>query len=310
MFKRFLSAAAAVGVLAAVAHACTIPVYRYALERWELTPYDVVVYHDAPLDAEAKALVQSVAQGPPAANVRVETVDVRKEIPKFFRPMFEKHGANRPRPWVAVRLGDAESKDPPAWIGSLSELKQVVASPARSKVVDRLKVGETAVFVVVESGDETLDSKARALLTRELARLEKAIELPEQSEEGPQLRTGLPLKVAFSIHSISRTDPAEREFIKILLATEEDLETVKGPIAFPIFGRGRALCSLFGEDLSSKQITNVARFLCSECSCQVKELNPGVDLLIPADWRDLLEKAGPPANPRPDTPASMKRKGN
>jgi len=34
------------------AHACTIPVFRYALERWELTAYEIVVYHKAPLRTE------------------------------------------------------------------------------------------------------------------------------------------------------------------------------------------------------------------------------------------------------------------
>src|SRR5262249_42605094 len=58
---------------------------------------------------------------------------------------------------------------------------------------------------------------------------------------------------------------------------------------FPIFGRGRALCSLEGKALAAKDIEEAARFLCGACSCQVKELNPGVDLLIAADWDELIE---------------------
>lgn len=307
--KRWFAALAAVPILAIVAQACSIPVFRYALERWELTPYEFVVFHKDPLDADAKAVVQSISDGP-TANYRVETIDVSKEIPKLYRPLFEKYGKGQTLPWVALRVGDADAKAPPAWSGDLDRerLRSVVASPLRTKIVDRLKLGETAVFVVLESGDRGQDEEATELLTKELTRLEKNIRLPEQTDEGPQLRTALPLKVTFSIMALKRDDPAEQAFIKTLLSTEEELDRVKGPIVLPIFGRGRLLCSLFGEDLNSKQLTNVARFLCSECSCQVKELNPGVDLLISADWRDLLEKAGPPANPRPDTPEPKKRK--
>src|SRR5256885_7319204 len=36
-----------------------------------------------------------------------------------------------------------------------------------------------------------------------------------------------------------------------LLNSEEGLGDVKGPIAFPVFGRGRALCSLHDKDLTN-----------------------------------------------------------
>lgn len=308
--KRFFVAVLAVPVLAALAHACSIPVFRYALERWELTPYEVVVFHKGPLEANAKTLLDAIANGPPTANVRVETVDVTGPISKFYKTMYEKHGKDQPLPWVAVRLSDSDAKALPAWTGKLdaAALKTVISSPTRTKIIDRLKLGETAVFVLLESGDRASDDKAREILTKELAVLEKAIRLPDQTDEGPQLRTGLPLKVAFTILPLKRDDPAEKDFIKTIMSTEEDLDRVKGPIVLPVFGRGRLLCSLFGEDLNAKQIAAVTRFLCSECSCQVKELNPGVDLLMPADWREILDKVGPPAAPRPDTPEPKNRK--
>ncbi|MEI7685918.1 MAG: hypothetical protein WCL32_12900 [Planctomycetota bacterium] len=308
--KRVLIALLAAPIFAMVAHACSIPVFRYALERWELTPYEIVVFHKAPLEADAKALLGSLSMGPPSANVRVETYDLTKDVPKFYQKLFNKFGKDQPLPWVAVRMGDAEATAPLAWSGPLKAeaLRPLISSPAREKLVDHLKRGETAVFMLLECGDRAKDDEARDLLAKELARLEKGIQLPAQSDEGPQLRTGLPLKVVFSILALKRDDPAEHAFIQTILSTEENLDRVKGPIVLPVFGRGRLLCSLFGEDLTAKQIGTVTRFLCSECSCQVKELNPGVDLLIPADWRELLEKAGPPATPRPDTPEPRSRK--
>ena len=41
----------------ASAHTCSIPVFRYALERWIPGPYEVLVYHRGPLsEADRKTL--------------------------------------------------------------------------------------------------------------------------------------------------------------------------------------------------------------------------------------------------------------
>ena len=37
--------------------ACNVPVFRYALERWEADPYEMVVFHREPLTAEQQALL-------------------------------------------------------------------------------------------------------------------------------------------------------------------------------------------------------------------------------------------------------------
>jgi hypothetical protein len=307
---RSFLAACLVLAFAAVAAACTIPVFRYALERWELTPYEIVVFHKAPLPADVRTVLTNLERGQPAVNAAVHVLEVDAALPKPFRTLYEKHGKGQPLPWMAVRLADAEAQAPPAWSGALSvtALRAVLDSPMRRKIVDELKKGTTATFLLLKSGDAEADGEAQKLVEKELTRLEKAIELPEQSEEGPQLRTGLPLKVVFKILPMDRGDPAEDAFLKIVMATEDELDKVKGPILLPVFGRGRLLCSLFGKDIDRSQIAQVARFLCSECSCQVKELNPGVDLMIQADWRDLLEKAGPPAVLRPDRPPLNKLK--
>jgi hypothetical protein len=49
--------------------------------------------------------------------------------------------------------------------------------------------------------------------------------------------------------------------------------------------------ALHGEQLRPIQIERWASFLCDGCSCRVKEANPGVDLLIRADWEEMLETA-------------------
>ncbi len=75
----------------------------------------------------------------------------------------------------------------------------------------------------------------------------------------------------------------------MLLGTERDLAGFKEPLLFPVFGRGRALYALAGKGINRETLDEAATFLIGKCSCQVKELNPGVDLLLAADWDKLVK---------------------
>ena len=57
----------------AAARACTIPVFRYALERWELSPYEVLVFHRGELPAKARPFLATL---PHHANLAIATVDL------------------------------------------------------------------------------------------------------------------------------------------------------------------------------------------------------------------------------------------
>src|SRR5205085_2344114 len=119
---------------------------------------------------------------------------------------------------------------PPVWAGPFSaeRLDSLVDSPARQHIVASLGRGETAVFVLLKGGDADKDKAAERLVTDELRRLEKALKLPAQSRDGPQLRLPLPLQVRFTILPLGREAPEEQGFVRLLLATEEGLEKVKG----------------------------------------------------------------------------------
>ena len=103
------------------------------------------------------------------------------------------------------------------------------------------------------------------------------------------------MRIAFSVYRLSRTDPAEQPLVTMLLNSDTGLE---GPIAFPIFGRGRALWAMAGKGLNAEMISEAGMFLTGACSCEAKELNPGVDLLFAADWEQGLS-APPPKEPVP-----------
>jgi len=61
------------------------------------------------------------------------------------------------------------------------------------------------------------------------------------------------------------------------------------PVVFPVFGRGRILCALAGKAIVAGNLEDAATFLAGPCSCQVKELNPGIDILMAADWDSVVE---------------------
>ncbi len=46
---------------------------------------------------------------------------------------------------------------------------------------------------------------------------------------------------------------------------------------------------MLGKGINAETIQDAAKFLCGACSCLVKRLNPGVDLLMAADWDAILD---------------------
>jgi hypothetical protein len=286
------------------ASACSIPVFRYALERWELSPYELVVFHRGGLSAADQAFLDGL---PRKANLAVTLVDVAGEIGPALRGLWEQQGKPAELPWAVLRPPVGDPKASPIWSGPLepAKLSPVLDSPARHKIVSALCGGDTGVFVLLLSGDPAADEAARGLLQKELAALEKLVKLPEQRDDGPRIRLALPLRVGFTVLPLRRDAPGEAALVRMLLGSEAGLDRVAGPIAFPVFGRGRVLGSLYGKDLDADNLFEVVSFLCGECSCQVKELNPGVDLLIAADWGATFERIGPVAHaPGPEDEAA------
>jgi hypothetical protein len=201
-----------------------------------------------------------------------------------------------------------------AWAGALTlqNVRRMTTSPGREEAARRILRGQSAVWVLLESGDKAKDDAAEKTLNDTLRKLEKTIELPEPvrepwssdllagDEQGAADRPKL--RVEFSVLRLSRKDPAEGFFVSTLVHSEEDLESKEyagEPMAFPIFGQGRALAALVGKGITADNIADMAAFLCGRCSCQVKEQNPGTDMLITADWTAIADGQGAIASPLP-----------
>jgi hypothetical protein len=282
-------------------------VFRYALERWDLAPYEVVVFHRGDLTAEQRTLVGRWEY--PNTNATVKWVNLAEPANADAKQLWHKHGRPEALPWVVVRSAEPGTSMPPVYAGPPDEasLRRVFDSPARRRIVETATEGNSATFILLLSGDPALDEAAAKLVDRELAQLTKRIRLPEQRDDGPRIRLALPLKASFTVVQVRRDDPEEATFVRVLLGTDSDLADIRGPVLFPVFGRGRVLGHLHGNDLNADGVFEVVNFLCGACSCEAKELNPGADLLIAANWNDLFARIGDVGEePKAPPPAAQK----
>jgi len=265
---------------------CNIPVFRYALERWAAAPYEVVAFHRGPLGDEGKAALNVLREG--GANVAVDRIDVSEPVPQKWNDILAKTKLQAPC-MVAVYPGT----DIVAWSGPLSPdaARKLADSPARREVAKRLLEGDSAVWLMLDSGDAAKDDAAATTLDAELKKLVQGLKLPPHAADDPPLLSDVPVRIAFSVLRLKRSDPAETALITMLQNSEAGLE---GPIVYPIFGRGRALWAMAGKGLTPDNIAEAAMFLIGACSCEAKDLNPGLDLLFTADWENGLRAAPPP----------------
>jgi len=279
--------------------ACNVPVFRYALERWPAAPYEVIVFHRGPLTAPEQSARDLLDHAPDMqfANLTVTYVDLSTTTEHSMQKLWT-HQTNAPLPWMIVRYPESESDAPPFWSGPLGaeSIDSLVDSPARREISRRLLKGESAVWVLLESGRKPDDDAVAVLLAAELKKMEATLELPPPAPDDPQLRSTLPVRLAFSVARISRDDPAEQMLVRILLGGEKPAAAASGPIACPIFGRGRMLAALSQKELGPKLIAQACAFVCGACSCEVKDLSPGRDLLLAANWNSIFAS---PAAPEP-----------
>jgi hypothetical protein len=178
-------------------------------------------------------------------------------------------------------------------------VRQLADSPVRRTIRDKLLAGDSAAWVFVDGPDAQQDAAAYQLLRDRLKSLQASIVVPvpdPYANAGQNVLTDLPLKLAFPILRVSRNDPAEKMFLLLLFGASPELVDSKEPVVVPVIGRGRALATLRGKEINAEGIDEVAMFLGGACSCQVKELNPGYDIIMTADWDKELGRhiAKPP----------------
>lgn len=257
--------------------ACEVPVYRYALERWPTEQYlleiDTTGENAGRIYSTVDFLNSTARESGGLTNLDLKLGNVS-----------EHSGAS-----AVLSYGMSDGQSLAVWSGELTEgaARRIVDSPLRRKIAERLGEGQNAVWVVILSGNSERDEAALSTLEHAIAELESRLTLPEAVREIDG--EGLPeLKIDFSLLELSREDPDEEIFAAMLIAGEPDLKNYSDqPIAFPVFGRGRVLYALVGEGIDRNNIRDACAFLVGPCACEIKELSPGMDLLITADWNRL-----------------------
>lgn len=278
--------------------ACSVPVFRYALEHWGADRYEAVVFHRGPLsaadDAGLRRLKEPGRGEGGGANLAVHDIDLSQSPPAEMLDAWKLAGAPE-KPWIVVQPPHAPPLSAPVFSAALDEavVGALLDSPARREIIRRIGQGESAVWLLLESGDKAKDDATAKMLESRLDYLAGVMELPKLDDQ--DIKNGLVsvpdngLRLAFSTLRVARDDPAERALVSMLLASETDLAERPEPMVFPVFGQARVLYALVGAGIAHQNIDRAAAFLVGSCSCEVKEQNPGADLLMAVDWKKVLK---------------------
>ena len=266
------------------ANACSIPVFRYAMERWPADYYEGIVIHKGPLANDDPAAKLLQGEKVEFLNLRVSPIDMSLPETGDLTSLL---GGPIPETLPALVLWYPNSKGraAPLWTGqfTIDAVKALIQSPKRQEIAKRLIAGQTAVWIFVESGNAGKDKAKMQLINQELAAATKQLK-----EMAPMLAEELQVpqvSYEFSILPVSRSDPNEKMFLEMLLKSEPDLNEYSAePIVFPTFGRGRALFALVGEGINTDNLREAIAFITGPCGCEIKMMNPGVDLLMNENW--------------------------
>ncbi len=142
-----LWAAAALVLLPAAALACSVPVFRFALEQWRPDAYQVFIYHDQDLSAEQTQVIERLQRdGSPSggANLQVRLIDLRGELQSGDQERLEQTGVQS-LPQIVVNLprkaGDSETFVGAAELNA-DQVERLINSPARAELSKRLLDGQ------------------------------------------------------------------------------------------------------------------------------------------------------------------------
>ncbi|HXP61802.1 MAG TPA: hypothetical protein VN829_15010 [Dongiaceae bacterium] len=283
--------------------ACNVPVFRYALERWTPDPYVAVVFYREPLQAEQQNLVEALEKAGKegGANLLVLKANVSGDMSAPLRALWRAQ-PQPVLPWLVVRYPAQTGIEPEAWSGPLDAevARTLVDSPARREIARRLFQGDSAVWLLLESGNQEQDDALARTVETESRKLEGTLKLPQPSPGDPPIIADLPLRISFSTLRVARSDPAERFLVAQLVNWNRHGDTATKPMLFPVFGRGRTLPPAIGTAIRSDVLGVISRMVTGPCSCQVKQMNAGFDLLMAMKWDALI--AGRPMK-APEEPA-------
>jgi hypothetical protein len=252
------------------ARACNVPVFRYGLERWPADPYVVSVSSNL-----ARAVLGAVARDHHAnLFVEISPADQQEDIVVRYPTL---DGACYAGKWETGLLN------------------LLFDSPLRRRIAAELLTGVSAVWVMVEGMNTASNDAVFAMIEDRNRAAEKSLKLPEvpdyEDEADGRSRgapvAGIPLKLSFTRHRLSRADPSESLLIRTLVGMDPALADVEAPFLVIVFGRGRAI-TVVPRDVSAGNVDYLNEFLVGPCSCTIKDAHPGEDLPMAVNWEDAV----------------------
>jgi hypothetical protein len=275
-------------------------VFRYALERWPADPYEIMILFErelSPVDQQRlQTLLEASRTASRQANFVVREVDVQSVDDAALKQLWNDHRPQSGEALLAVMYPRTVREAPDRLVVAKrfddQSVERLLDSPVRREVASRLLSGDSAVWIFVPSGDKDQDEIAYRTLVDQARQNQQTLELPPQDEleadEFFRADNPIELRIGFSVVTLDRQDPQEQALLEMLLASETDLEQLNQPMAFPVIGRGRVLYALVGKGIVPETIAIASRFVVGPCSCQVKDQNPGFDLLMSVNWDEKV----------------------
>lgn len=277
--------------------ACSVPVFRYALERWPPSNYQLWLFHQGPLDESQRKLADEldhlIVQGGLPTNVEIQWADVRGTLsPAAAKAWADQKPTSFPHATLLFAPHGAASGVAYAGPAEPEVLRGLLRSPVRQSVAERLLGGDSAVWLLVECGTPAKDDRAYTVVSATLTQMATELKLPEHDPKDGDVRLAegaTPLTISFPVLRVSRQDPAERGLIQLLTAAFTPTPPADQPLVVAIAGQGRAIALLSGDEIDPGYLSAWCEFIAGPCSCQVKAELPGSDLLMHADWSQLKD---------------------
>ncbi len=287
--------------------ACKLPVFRYALERWAVDRYRVVALIDGESNEQVRSALAELERAAQSdANILVETVDL-SQLSEAQLWQVEGLDGDVQTPCLQVFFPTRNGRRKLCWQGELTAeaVRDWCDSKLRRQIVGDITSGVTAVWVLVDGRDVDENDRIAGQLQSALDRASAEISIPEgvisrqdasvyfQEHPGASmddvLRCDIPLKIEFTLRRLDVANEEESALRSIISGWNGDRDSPHdGAVVFPVFGRGRMIEPLAAERFSEESVVAACHYMVGECNCTMKALNPGVDLILNANWREFL----------------------
>ena len=258
--------------------ACSVPVFRYALERWYPDPYILKLNYNESQTNELAEVLTTVRKYDNGYSLDIKKIKTSNSLSRVVLQYPKKSG-------VMTNVCDAAM--------TVGNVEKMLDSPARREIARRIIAGDSVVFLLLKGDDEKKNKKTADFLSKNLPVIEKNIELPHEYTDIPEedlqiYDTNIVFKL--SMFQLSKNNPEDKVFINMLTRIiPAKILTNSYPIVYPVFARGRILTAMLAKEVTKRNLEGVCEYIAGECSCEIKGQNPGIDLLFSVDWDSLIE---------------------